>query len=269
MRFKQFRKTVAFYKLNFGFEEPYNVIADELFIETVAAKHIEALRLLPRIFSAKVRVCILTCVKDHLLKKHKGNREVISLVNALDHVPCEHENQKSSNKCLYSFLEDKDFDLQYCCAVQHTPLRSRIGKRIAGVPIVYISNVTVLMLEKASVASVNYINNKELRRNSVVPSSIKKKITSEGGEGERDPVTGLLLFASRQKGKRAKAPNPLSNKKKQPRKLPPPPKTAEEKKEKAKKRTRNRKRKREGTSAGAGGGEGSLQGNAKRLKTGE
>ena len=63
-RQKQVRKSLAFYKKNFGYSPPYYVLVDGTFCRAALKQKINIREQLPKYLEAEVNICTTQCILD-------------------------------------------------------------------------------------------------------------------------------------------------------------------------------------------------------------
>jgi len=240
-RAHKFKKYLAFYKRNFDIQPPFYFIADAGFIKGCIDKQLEPKRLLGKLLSCEVHLCLLPCVvldsqiKD-IYPDWAGKWQ-------LEHVNCGHETPLRPSRCIKKFLAANQH--AYCAALSD-PLKWKIANTIFSVPIVFLNETNVLMVSEPSEKAKQSIEIAKSKRTQVAPKLIplitaaEKELHPKQGPKYNDAITHI-----KRQNKKAKGPNPLAVKKKQ-KPATKPKKVIEtkegEESEAKKKRKRKRKR---------------------------
>ena len=240
-RQKRVSRILAFFKANFDFREPYQVLIDGTFTNACLDMKVNIKEQLPKYFmSDEVKLLTSACCIREIEKLLQLEPKLFGAAAVLKRFPvhgCGHGNDpKPANKCLKVMASRS----KYFVASQDPQLREKLRK-IPGVGILYLHQKAPT-LEKPSEVSREFVKNKvDLRMNEV--EVIKRLKKEELGIDDDDRGQG-----SSRKRKRKKEPNPLSclKSKKRP-KLDTKPDVApknEEPKSGVKKKKKNRRGKR-------------------------
>uniref|UniRef100_A0A8C6T1E1 UTP23 small subunit processome component n=1 Tax=Neogobius melanostomus TaxID=47308 RepID=A0A8C6T1E1_9GOBI len=213
-RQKQAKKTISFYKYNFSFREPFQILVDGTFCQAVhlcttncALKELESLG--NELYGAKL-----------ILQRY----QVRKCAHFKDPIP--------ASECLLSML-GKTNPHHYFVATQDHTLTTGL-KEIPGVPLFYII-LNTIVLDKPSQASLDYVEKVQLGE--LVSPGQQESIRSlkeEQGLGQKD-------VERRGRKRKRKGPNPLSCLKKKKKAEPTPLKKTEDGQKK--KRSRHKRRK--------------------------
>ncbi|XP_071409144.1 rRNA-processing protein UTP23 homolog [Pithys albifrons albifrons] len=230
-RQKHAKKIMGFYKHNFQFREPFQVLLDGTFCQAALRNKIQIREQLPGYLGGAAQLCTTRCVIKELesLGKELYGAKLIAQrcqVRNCSH----HKDPASGSTCLLSMIEDGN-PHHFFIATQDQDLSNKVKKK-PGVPLLFIIQNT-MVLDKPSPKSLAFVQ--KLQTNQLVPEYQKQSIVElkekEGlakQEGEK-----------RRKRKRAGGPNPLSCLKKKKKKTPEGQEPSAAKK-KRRKRKRNR-----------------------------
>ncbi|XP_043923002.1 rRNA-processing protein UTP23 homolog [Protopterus annectens] len=105
-RQKHAKKNIAFYKYNFSFREPYQVLVDGTFCQAALKNKIQIKEQLPKYFMGEVQLCTTNCVLkelDSLGKQLYGAKVIAKRFQVRN---CEHLKAPiNASKCLASMVE--------------------------------------------------------------------------------------------------------------------------------------------------------------------
>ncbi|XP_029591575.1 rRNA-processing protein UTP23 homolog [Salmo trutta] len=238
-RQKKAKKNINFYKHNFSFREPFQILIDGTFCQAALKNKIQIKEQMPKYLMGEVQLCTTNCALKELesLKDLYGAKLILQRYQVRN---CKHfKNPVSASECLHSMLEGTNSH-HYFVATQDQELTAGL-KKIPGVPLMYIISNTIV-LDKPSQCSVNHVEAVALGE-MVTPAQQQsinslKEVQGIGQDGER---------RGKKRKRKISNPNPLSCLKKK-KKQPPtqPLKTEGEKKK------RNRQRKRSKPEGGKG-----------------
>ncbi|KAM8810387.1 rRNA-processing protein UTP23 homolog [Eudromia elegans] len=228
-RQKHAKKNMGFYKNNFQFREPFQVLLDGTFCQAALRNKIQIREQLPGYLDGATHLCTTRCVLKELESLGKALYGAKLIAQKFQVRNCSHlKNPVSGSACLLSMIEEGN-PHHFFIATQDQDLANKVKKK-PGVPLLFIIQNT-MVLDKPSPKSLAFVQ--MLQTNQLVPEHQKQSIVQlkekEGltkQEGEK-----------RRKRKRAGGPNPLSCLKKKK-------KTDQSQEPSAKKKKRNRKRNR-------------------------
>ncbi|XP_053103470.1 rRNA-processing protein UTP23 homolog isoform X2 [Hemicordylus capensis] len=236
-RQKHAKKNMGFYKYNFGFREPFQVLLDGTFCQAALRNKIQIREQLPGYLAGATQLCTTRCVLKELesLGKELYGAKLIAQRFQARH--CSHfKDPVSGSACLLSMIEGGN-PHHYFIATQDEALATKVKKK-AGVPLLFIIQNT-MVLDKPSAKSLASVQ--AMQKNQLIPEHQKLSIVQLKEE------QGLVKAseAKKRKRKRTGGPNPLSclKKKKKTQETPQP---------SAAKKKRNRKHKKQKLEAIAG-----------------
>ncbi|XP_062985977.1 rRNA-processing protein UTP23 homolog [Elgaria multicarinata webbii] len=201
-RQKHAKKNMGFYKYNFGFREPFQVLLDGTFCQAALRNKIQIREQLPGYLAGATQLCTTRCVLKELesLGKELYGAKLIAQRFQVRH--CSHfKSPVSGSVCLLSMIEDGN-PHHYFIATQDQDLATKIKKR-AGVPLLFIIQNT-MVLDKPSAKSLAFVQT--MQTNRLMPEHQKQSIALLKEE------QGLAKTSEpkKRKRKRAAGPNPLS-----------------------------------------------------------
>ncbi|KAF1660930.1 UNVERIFIED_CONTAM: hypothetical protein FQV16_0000798, partial [Eudyptes robustus] len=222
---------MGFYKHNFRFREPFQVLLDGTFCQAALRNKIQIREQLPGYLDGATQLCTTRCVLKELESLGKALYGAKLIAQRFQVRNCSHHKDPvSGSTCLLSMIEEGN-PHHFFIATQDQDLANKVKKK-AGVPLLFIIQNT-MVLDKPSPKSLAFVQ--KLQTNELVPEHQKQSIVQlkekEGlakQEGEK-----------RRKRKRAGGPNPLSCLKKKKKKTQEGQEPSAEKK-KRRKRKRNR-----------------------------
>jgi len=204
-RLKTCKKHVSFYKNNFGFHEPYQILVDLTFCQTALTYKINIKEQVPKYIDGEIQLCTTKCILEEgkLLGPQLGG--AVHICKQFKLRKCGHENGKavSAQQCIMGML-GKENTKHFFVASQDKELRNAMRK-IPGVPLLHI-NYNALVLEKPSHNSIK--ESQQMESTKAAPAAHEQidqlKIENDIVEEKEERI----------KIKRRKNPNPLSIKKK-------------------------------------------------------
>ncbi|PKU49587.1 hypothetical protein llap_140 [Limosa lapponica baueri] len=229
-RQKHAKKNMGFYKHNFHFREPFQVLLDGTFCQAALRNKIQIREQLPGYLGGATQLCTTRCVLKELESLGKALYGAKLIAQRFQLRSCSHhKGPVSGSACLLSMIEEGN-PHHFFIATQDQELANKVKKK-AGVPLLFIIQNT-MVLDKPSPKSLAFVQ--KLQMNELVPEHQKQSIVQlkekEGlakQEGEK-----------RRKRKRAGGPNPLSCLKKKKKTQEGQEPSAEKKKRRKRKRIR-------------------------------
>lgn len=269
-RQKRHRKIVRFYTACFGFRQPYKVLCDGTFVHHLIENRITpADNALSNALAAPVKLFTTKCVIDELKRLGQSHSEAVEAARKVAIARCEHEKLKSADACLMEVVGEKNPE-HFFVATQDVDLRKKL-QEVPGIPLIFGLRNS-LLLEPPSSFQRQFVKTSEEARSRMTESEFKKlkkstkniletkeigdssnkneELENQKLEMQTDKKThyarkGMGVKDRPQfKRKRAKAPNPLSCKKKKSHENPNTASGKEGKDGNTTLRSRNRKRKR-------------------------
>ncbi|KAM4027230.1 rRNA-processing protein UTP23 homolog [Anomaloglossus baeobatrachus] len=226
-RQKHAKKNVNFYKHNFRFREPYQVLLDGTFCQAALKNKIQIKEQLPKYLMGEVQLCTTGCVIKELESLGKELYGAKLIAQRFQVRSCAHfQSAVSGSACLLSMVAD-DNSHHYFIATQDQELSSAV-KKFAGIPLMFIIQNTIV-LDKPSPKSLAHV--KALQSSQLFPEHQKHNIANLKSE------QGIVRVTEHRgrKRKRVAGPNPLSclkKKKKNPTTTPAPEQTKKKRKRK-------------------------------------
>uniref|UniRef100_A0AAY4CCC9 rRNA-processing protein UTP23 homolog n=2 Tax=Denticeps clupeoides TaxID=299321 RepID=A0AAY4CCC9_9TELE len=243
-RQKQAKKTIGFYKYNFCFREPFQILIDGTFCQAALKGKIQIKEQMPKYLMGEVQLCTTSCALKELESLGKELCGAKFILRRFQTRKCAHAKEPvSASECLLSMLQQTN-PHHYFIATQDQELTSGL-KEIPGVPLLYIiQNTTVL--DKPSQRSLKHVQ--AVQAGEMVTPSQQQCIRSLkeeqgiGADGAARP--------GRKRKRKSGNPNPLSCLKKK-KKVTAAAATPKRSNGEKKKRNRPRKRKPAGGAAPA------------------
>ncbi|KAL1256127.1 hypothetical protein QQF64_014188 [Cirrhinus molitorella] len=233
-RQKQSKKTTSFYKYNFCFREPYQILIDGTFCQAALKNKIQIKEQLPKYLMGEVQLCTTNCALKELDTLAKNLYGAKLILQRFQMRKCKHtKDPVPASECLLSMLEETN-PHHYFIASQDRELTTAL-KKIPGVPLLYII-LNTMVLDKPSESSLKHVEAVQLGR-FVTPtqqSSIQTRKEKEGLSKDRNDNRG------KKRKRKSSNPNPLSCLKKKKKPMPQQPQKTDREK---KKQSRHRKRK--------------------------
>ncbi|NXT20326.1 UTP23 protein, partial [Syrrhaptes paradoxus] len=229
-RQKHAKKNMGFYKRNFQFHEPFQVLLDGTFCQAALRNKIQIREQLPGYLGGATQLCTTRCVLKELESLGKALYGAKLIAQRFQIRNCSHHKDPvSGSACLLSMIEEGNLH-HFFIATQDQDLANKVKKK-AGVPLLFIIQNT-MVLDKPSPKSLAFVQ--KLQTDQLIPEHQKQSIVQlkekEGlakQEGEK-----------RRKRKRAGGPNPLSCLKKKKKTQEGQEPSAEKKKRRKRKRNR-------------------------------
>ncbi|CAE6517421.1 unnamed protein product [Rhizoctonia solani] len=205
-RSKAYKKLMALYSMSFGFRQPYQVLVDSTFCIEVCQHKMDPVKQLRTVLQGECKLIevITQCSMVELYKLGPSAQQIVDLAKLFERRKCNHREAIENEPCIESVIGEANKH-RYVVASQSTDLRNKLRK-IPAVPLVHI-NRSVMVLEPRSEATIKAKDQSE-STNMGVTESEAKVLTSTSVPAPAGPT---------HRRKIAKAPNPLSMKKKKPK----------------------------------------------------
>lgn len=220
-RHKKLQRFLSFYKNNFNFRPPYQIILDGTFCQSALSYKVNLQEQMPKYFDCEVKMCTTTCVVTETEKLGPLLYGAMLIVKQYPVRKCGHEdNPISGSKCIKDTIKNGNPN-HYIIATQDQELAD-LARSVPGVPLLYLNFNAIIMEKPSQMSSATAVDaaNKTSTPTDYqlnIIKSLKKEILGE------EPV--------KKKKRKIKGPNSLSCKKSQ-------------KKNKVQKDNENKKRKR-------------------------
>ncbi|XP_040289101.1 rRNA-processing protein UTP23 homolog [Bufo bufo] len=230
-RQKHAKKHLSFYKHNFRFREPYQVLVDGTFCQAALKNQIQIKEQLPKYLMGEVQLCTTQCVIKELESLGTEVYGAKLIAQRFQARSCGHsQSPLGGSACLLSMVAD-DNPHHYFIATQDHELANKVKKK-AGIPLMFIIQNT-MVLDKPSPKSVAHVQ--AVQAGQLLPEHHKHSIEHLKDE------QGIPLITERRgrKRKRVGGPNPLSCLKKK-KNDPKPTRPAPEQQKRKRKRKRNK-----------------------------
>ncbi|KAM8882910.1 rRNA-processing protein UTP23 homolog [Synchiropus picturatus] len=216
-RQKQAKKSLLFYKYNFLFREPYQVLIDGTFCQAALKNKIQIKEQLPKYLMAEVKLCTTNCALKELEALGKDLYGAKIILQRFQVRQCPHfKSPVSASQCLLAMLEGNN-PHHYFVATQDQTVTEGLRK-IPGVPLLYIV-LNTIVLDKPNQSTLDYVQAVQLGE--LVSPAHQQSIRSLKEE------QGITQKDGERRGKKRKKkqsnPNPLSCLKKKKKGVPTPP----------------------------------------------
>ncbi|CAD8147499.1 unnamed protein product [Paramecium octaurelia] len=220
---KGFKKNLSFYRINFSFQPPYQLVFDGNFIKQMLDHNVDLDKQLFKHTKAKIWKHTTICVLRELTSLQHLFPRVFKYAQGLSKINCKHIEGVSPAECLLDIVKPKpefggDNNYFWICT-QDDELRSNL-LQIDHVPVCYLfQNNLFEMAEPSrtckmrikSLKEIKYLPN-EQEKQIIMP--IKKEIKQQQAEKRMEKERKLAQELAIKIKKPAKGPNPLSVKKK-------------------------------------------------------
>lgn len=197
---------MSFYKNNFGFREPFQVLLDGTFCQVALTNQVNIQDQLPRYLSGECKLLTTACIVEETKRLGKPLHGAYLILNQYPIHDCGHEKPVSASKCLSSFIIGSRNKDHYLVATQDHQLRLKIAK-FAVCPLIKLAN-NALVMEKPS----QKVQGKIKRKHHFIANMISDDERRNLSRLKKDEkiVDRKIGFDQPWKKKRAKGPNPLS-----------------------------------------------------------
>ncbi|XP_033118695.1 rRNA-processing protein UTP23 homolog [Anneissia japonica] len=204
-RYKHARRFLSFYKNNYQFRPPYQILIDGTFTNMALQYKINLKEQIPKYIGEEVQLLTTKCAIAEMENLGSDLYGAMSILTRFKVRKCPHHGKPvGASECLLSMLSESNSH-HYFIATQDPDL-SRHLRKIPAAPLLYI-NFNAIVLEKPSMVSQKTA---ESKITSKLAPSAEEKDTLKKLKQRFLPQNERKRF----KKKRPKGPNPLSVKKK-------------------------------------------------------
>ncbi|XP_029023360.1 rRNA-processing protein UTP23 homolog [Betta splendens] len=215
-RQKLAKKTISFYKYNFSFREPFQILVDGTFCQAALKNKIQIKEQIPKYLMGEIQLCTTSCVLKELESLGGQLYGAKVILQRFQVRKCPHfKKPVCASECLLSMLEETN-PHHYFVATQDPSVTAGL-KKVPGVPLLYIV-LNTIVLDKPSQVSLDHVQ--AIQLGNLISPSQQQSIHSLKDE------QGISRSDGESQGKKRKRkqhhPNPLSclKKKKKPQKTP-------------------------------------------------
>lgn len=201
------QKILSYYRVNFNFSPPYQVLCDGPIIFQSFKNDIFLKHALPTLFGAPTYPVVTDCIVNELRQLGESFSNSAIFAKRATRIACAHQSEVSAAECI-RLRAEQPFESKLAIATNDAQTILQVSK-IPGIPIVTIFNQTKLILKKPSTATLAFAQQKQAARADHLLDADKallNKVLEEKLEQRRQRKPSF-------KPKRAKGPNPLSVKK--------------------------------------------------------
>lgn len=215
-RAKRAKKTMKFFKMNYGVKPPYFVLMDPEFIATSLEKKVFVKTAVPELLAGSAVLVVTRCVTAHLRAGGEKYAAAALMAKRLQHEECSHERPLHPHNCLFSLLkQQEEREKKLCLASQNRRFQTRV-RELPGIPMLHISN-TMVLLDPPTPASTKHADTKARSHRAIKPVEqelVKEAIQTKKEDDASKPAPKAIPHRVMAQKKRAKGPNPLSMRKK-------------------------------------------------------
>lgn len=202
------RKVLSFYRVNFGFDPPFQVLLDAEMMYTAIKNNLYIKHALPTLLNASSHIVVTSCIVRALREAGESRSSAALFAKRATRIPCAHEGKKSALDCIKSRLTTP-FETKLMLGSNDTALFTALGA-IPGIPLISTVNDSKLVLRPPTKSTLDYIQNCQSTQGALLTGADKVLVDRvRAKEQELKDARRTSIH----KRKRAKAPNPLSVKK--------------------------------------------------------
>eukprot|EP00045_Choanoeca_perplexa_P006725 m.58131 g.58131 ORF g.58131 m.58131 type:complete len:236 (+) comp13755_c0_seq4:98-805(+) len=218
------KKHMAIYVNNFGFHEPYQIIVDGMFAQACLDTQVKLAERLPTLCGGRVEIYTTKCLSSELDAVGEDLLGAKLVLQQFQYRRCKHKPVKTASDCIMGLVGDKN-ENRYIVATQDPGLMKRLAA-IPAVPVVTVMGHRPVLLKPtratdraAKTAQRSKLGTTTSHEKEVLARRKKaKRNASQRNEGGSSIVTAKRPVTMSQpapgRRKKAKGPNPLSQKKK-------------------------------------------------------
>lgn len=232
-RYKRVQRHLTFYKNVFSFRAPFQILVDGTFCAAALKYKVNIREQMPKYLSDEVKLCTTVCA---IAESEKLGPPLFGATLVLKQFPvrmCGHQKSPiTAANCFHTMVRKKNPD-HYMVATQDPELSERV-RQLVGVPLLYLFNA--ITLEKPSEKSEK-AGALTLQSQTEAPAHQLRTI-----ESLKRKENLLEEAPAKKKRRKVSGPNPLSCKKKKPKRPPAAPEKTEVASPEGNKKRRRHKR---------------------------
>ncbi|KAK5854863.1 hypothetical protein PBY51_005018 [Eleginops maclovinus] len=154
-RQKVAKKTISFYKYNFSFREPFQILIDGTFCQLALKNKIQIKEQMPKYLMGEVQLCTTNCALKELETLGKELYGARIILQKFQSRRCAHlKDPVPASECLLSMLGETNPHNYFIATQDHTVTAG--VKKIPGVPLLYII-LNTIVLDKPCQASLDHV----------------------------------------------------------------------------------------------------------------
>lgn len=185
-RLRRFRKTLDFFKNNYNFRTPYQVVVDGTFCSSALKCKINLKEQLPKFLEAEVKFCTTACVIIELESLGPATYGAMLVAKQYSIRKCGHEkNPIPGSECLYSLLSGNNPN-HYFIATQDTELIDKV-RSVPGVPLLFINHNSIVIGKPSAINHESAEEKREQLDRSDYHMSVLQQMKKQVF-GEQEPV---------------------------------------------------------------------------------
>jgi len=209
-RQKEIERVLRFYRINFGFRPPYQVLIDGTLCAEALKTKINIKEQFMSSFNEQVNLYTTMCSIVEIENLGKAMVGPTLILKQYKVLKCGHENKPvPASQCLRSLIKPNDNERHYMIATQDPKLQEWARKRVA-VPLLFIAWKTINLDKPSEITMKSLKDRINVSLADSDPQLERIRLLKEK-EGLTQPSTKKF------KKKKAKGPNPLSCRKSQKR----------------------------------------------------
>lgn len=211
-RYKSFRKTLRFYRVNFNLQEPFHVLIDGTFILQALRGKVHIKEQLPKILGGKMTPMVTPCTLNELRNIGDKASGASIIAKGYYRLKCHHKDPIGARECIESVIGE-DNDRRFLVATNDDSLRSNLRK-LPCCPLLFLRGEGVPVLEEPNQASRWEVQNQTAKKQSVGTWERPKLKELQRSEDTRKAAKEARESKKKKKKRSTKGVNPLSCKKK-------------------------------------------------------
>lgn len=203
---KQTRRAVRYYKVHYGFREPFKILLDGNFIHATHEANLKSLQdHIPKLLGGPCKLFVTTCVVKELKSLGKEFQPTVAAAKQYQLHKCGHETKMPAMECLQDALGSRNAE-HWWVATQDKQLKQKLSQS-PGMPLIF-ATVNGIHLSDPSETSKDSVH--KTRAVEAVPEHELRS------EALRDlPQLHAHKGGAKFRRNKAKGPNPLAVKKRQ------------------------------------------------------
>lgn len=198
------RKVLTFYRINFSYTPPYQVLCDGDIIHESLNNSLFIKQSLPTLLDASAYPVVTNCVIKDLRQRGPSHSNAALFAKRCTRVECVHEGVSNPVECIFKRLEKSPHG-KLMVAVANGMLLRKIAST-PGIPLISIQNKSKIFLRAPSKASLDTVQNSEKAKLKTFGDA-DRALLEQINAGEKSNKSEKII---KRRKKKAKGPNPLS-----------------------------------------------------------
>eukprot|EP00730_Choanoeca_flexa_P000642 TRINITY_DN10281_c0_g1_i2.p1 TRINITY_DN10281_c0_g1~~TRINITY_DN10281_c0_g1_i2.p1 ORF type:complete len:234 (+),score=33.49 TRINITY_DN10281_c0_g1_i2:71-772(+) len=223
------KKHMAIYTNNFGFHEPYQIIVDGMFAQACLDAQVKMAERLPTLVGGRVEIYTSKCLSSELDAIGEDMLGAKLVLQQFKYRKCKHKPVKTATRCILDLVGQENIN-HYIIATQDPALMKKLAS-VPAVPVITVSGHRPVLLkptkatdraaqttQQSKLGTVQTHEKAVLAKRKAAKRPAQIADSADAMASKRAPARAGLPVGRRKK--KAKGPNPLSQKKKKKKQTP-------------------------------------------------